>query len=112
LHGQRLDPFLAAIPGAFFTAADTSVGVGFSFLGRLRYAARNHLVAEVVYDGVRRAVEPYSLRRPKTGNLLLYVFEQRRGGVPSGKVKAFKLDGISTVAVTAVHFTPRYRVEL
>lgn len=86
--------------------------MGYSSTSRLRYAARNHLVAQLSYDGVQRLVEPYSLRRPKTGNLLLYVHEQRRGGAASGRIKAFKVDGISNVTVTDTHFQPRYRIEL
>lgn len=69
-------------------------------------------MAEVTYHGVRRLVEPYSLRLPKTGNLLLYVIEVRRGAAPGQGIKAFKLDQIEGVRVTELAFSPRYRIEL
>lgn len=90
-----------------------SAELGYGSMSPLRYAARNHLVAQLSYDGVRRLVEPCSLRRrKKTGDLLLYVHEQRRGGAASGRIKAFKVDRISNVTVTDTHFQPRHRIEL
>lgn len=79
---------------------------------RIRYAARNRLCARVVYHGVPRTVEPYSLRYPKTGNTLLYVFEQLRGNSRSMSIKAFKVDEIESASVTDLSFSPRYVVEL
>ena len=78
----------------------------------IRFAARNRLLVNVVYHGVERFVEPYSLRRPSTGNLLLYVFEVRRGGIPSGGIKAFKVDEIESANATNQPFVARYLVEL
>lgn len=78
----------------------------------IRYAARNRLCARVVYNGVPRIVEPYSLRYPKTGNTLLYVFEQERGSSRSMSIKAFKVDKIESASVTDQPFSPRYVVEL
>jgi hypothetical protein len=83
-----------------------------SSLDRIRFAARNRLLAEVGYKGVTRLVEPYSLRIPATGNLLLYVFELLRGGSSSQEVKAFKVAEIENVAVTDRPFRPQYMVEL
>lgn len=77
-----------------------------------RFAARNHLVLEFSYKGINRVVEPYSLRRPATGNLLLYCFEQRRGPSSSQSIKAFNVAQIMNVKVSATAFTPRYTVEL
>ena len=81
-------------------------------MDRVRYAARNRLLARIGYHGVTRLVEPYSLRMPGTGNLLLYVFERERGGVWSDRIKAFKVAEISNVEVTNMPFQPRYFVEL
>jgi len=78
----------------------------------IRFAARNRLLANVAYHGVDRLVEPYSLRRPSTGNLLLYVYEVRRGGVPSGGIKAFKVSEIESAAATNQPFAARFMVEL
>lgn len=88
-------------PSAYSTAMD-----------RVRYAARNRLLARVGYHGVERLVEPYSLRMPGPGNLLLYVFERERGGMWSDSIKAFKIAEISGVEVTTTPFQPRYLVEL
>ena len=74
-------PALPAVPGR----------PGEKLIARPRFAARNHLLVEIEYQGIGRLVEPYSLRVPRTGNLLLYVWE---------------------VKVTAQSFEPRYRVEL
>jgi predicted nucleotidyltransferase component of viral defense system len=79
---------------------------------RIRFAARNRLLARVVYDGVSRLVEPYSLRMPGTGNLLLYVYEVERGDEPGGGIRAFIVGKMGEVAVTPQPFQPRYVVEL
>lgn len=79
---------------------------------RVRFGARNRLMIEVTYHGVRRLVEPYSLRLPKTGNVLLYVNEVRRGGERGEGIRAFKVDEIEEVRVTEEAFSPRYRIEL
>lgn len=83
-----------------------------SRMDRVRYAARNRLLARVAYHGVPRLVEPYSLRMPKTGNLLLYVFEVERGFDPGEGIKAFKVAELGDVQVTDVPFQPRFLVEL
>jgi predicted nucleotidyltransferase component of viral defense system len=78
----------------------------------IRYAARNRLYVTFDYKGVRRFVEPYSLRRPGTGNLLLYVYEARKGDGPGGGIKAFKINEISNVTITQEVFQPQYTIEL
>jgi predicted nucleotidyltransferase component of viral defense system len=83
-----------------------------SRMERLRFAARNRLLARVRYQDVERLVEPYSLRMPQTGNLLLYVFEVQRGRGPGGGIKAFKVSEIGQVDVTGQPFQARYAVEL
>lgn len=83
-----------------------------SRMDRVRFAARNRLLARVAYNGVPRLVEPYSLRMPKTGNLLLYVFEVARGSGPGEGIKALKVAELGDVAVTDEPFRERYLVEL
>jgi len=85
---------------------------GGAALETIRFAARNRLCVEIRYHGVARVAEPYSLRRPATGNLLLYVYERTRGGAPSQTIKAFKVNEIATADITDTPFAPRYSVEL
>lgn len=81
-------------------------------LYQLRYAARNRLCVLLQYDGVTRIVEPYSLRRPSTGNVLLYVYELLRAGTLSQQIKAFKVHEITSIEITKDIFNPRYVIEL
>jgi predicted nucleotidyltransferase component of viral defense system len=83
-----------------------------SNMDQIRYAARNRLLAQVSYHGVSRLVEPYSLRLPGTGNLLLYVYEIERGGRAGEGIKAFKVAELGNAVVTERSFFPRYLVEL
>ncbi len=83
-----------------------------SQMDRVRYGARNRLLVRIDYHGVPRLVEPYSLRLPRTGNLLLYVHEVQRGGGPGGGIKAFKVAEIGRVEVTDQPFQPQYLIEL
>jgi hypothetical protein len=75
-------------------------------LEAVRFAGANRLLAEFTYHGKLRRVEPYSLRRAQTGNLLLYAWE-----LASGQVKAFNVAKMSGLRATGTPFTPRYRVE-
>ena len=83
-----------------------------SKLDRVRYAARNRLLARVTYHGVTRVVEPYSLRMPETGNLLLYVFEVERGLRAGEGIKSFKVAELGDVEVTDRPYRERFLVEL
>jgi len=83
-----------------------------SRMDRIRFGARNRLLVRVTYKGVPRLVEPYSLRMPRTGNLLLYVYEVQRGGGAGGGVKSFHVAELGDVHVTNQTFYPRYLVEL
>lgn len=67
---------------------------------------------EFSYHGVRRIVEPYALRRPRTGNLLLYGFERSRGGVLTNDIRAYKVAEVGAVHVLEMPFAPRFQVEL
>ena len=80
---------------------------GGSPLEALRFAVANRLLVEFTYNGRRRRVEPYSLRRAGTGNLLLYGWEEG-----TTHIKAFNTARLVDVGLTGVSFTPRYRVEL
>jgi predicted nucleotidyltransferase component of viral defense system len=88
---------------------DTETG---SILDQVRYAARNRLCIAFEYSGTRRVAEPYSLRRPRTGNLLLYVFERNKGGYIGGGINAFQLNRINNIEILQEAFQPRFAVEL
>ena len=81
-------------------------------LDSIRYAARNRLCVEIYYHGASRLVEPYSLRMPKTGNLLLYAFELSKGGIPTQAIKAYKVAELQAAKATETAFRPRFMVEL
>ena len=54
--------------------------------------------------GPRRA-EPYSLRRTKDSNLVLFVVNDRR------QLRSYRIDRIASIKPTTEPFTPVYRVE-
>ena len=76
-------------------------------LETIRFAGANRLLIRFTYNYKARTVEPYSLRRPATGNLLLYGWERE-----SSQLKAFNLDKITDLSVTHELYTARYTVEL
>ncbi|MBI3939684.1 MAG: nucleotidyl transferase AbiEii/AbiGii toxin family protein [Acidobacteria bacterium] len=75
-------------------------------LEKIRFAGATRLLLEFSYHGRPRVVEPYSLRRASTGNVLLYAWE-----LTAGHIKAFKVVEMLGVHATAASFQPRYRVE-
>lgn len=71
------------------------------------FAATNHLCVELGYQGSVRVIEPYSLRRTRAGNLLLYGVR-----VDNLETRSYRVDHITSVKVTSRPFSPRYRVEM
>lgn len=89
--------------------AITSWRRGFPF-ELIRYAGANRLRVDIDYraeDGRwgPRRVEPYSLRRTKDGNLLLFVVNDR------GQLRGYRADRIAGVRPTDETFRPRFLVE-
>ena len=76
-------------------------------LEQIRFAGSNHLLVELGYQGSTRVIEPYSLRRSKAGNLLVYALKHE-----TGEVRAYRVDKIEAVSVTRMPFRPRYAIEL
>ena len=112
LDGRAVRPRGGLSPAPVGTGAlVTTHGIEFSGTGSgiqvLRFAGANRLLVEFLYHGKNRVVEPYSLRRPSTGNLLFYGWE-----LASGQIKAFKMNEIQRLRSTRSHFTPRFAVEL
>ena len=76
----------------------------------IRFAGANRLKVEIDFraeDGRwgPLVVEPYSLRRTRDGNLMLYVVNDR------GDLRSYRLDRIRGVRPTSQPFIPRYIVE-
>jgi hypothetical protein len=75
-------------------------------LEAVRFAASNRLCVELGYQGTRRLIEPYSLRRSRDGNLLLAAVK-----TATGEVRTYRLDRIQSVKVSTRPFRPRYAIE-
>jgi predicted nucleotidyltransferase component of viral defense system len=75
-------------------------------LETVRFAAANHLLMNLTYDGSRRLIEPYSLRRSSTGRLLLHAERADGGGH-----RAYGVDKIAGLEVTTIPFRPRRAIE-
>jgi predicted nucleotidyltransferase component of viral defense system len=73
----------------------------------IRFAAANRLCVDLTYQGSHRLIEPYSLRRTKDGNLLLYAVKH-----DTGEDRSYRVDRIQGAQATETPFTPRYVVEL
>lgn len=85
--------------------------VGFP-LETIRFAAANRLCVDLDYvdeQGNRgtRVIEPYSLRRTRSGDLLLYAVKRE-----TGEDRSYRVDRIQRATVTRTSFTPKYAVEL
>jgi len=73
----------------------------------IRFAAANRLCVDLTYQGTRRLIEPYSLRRTQDGNLLLYAVKHE-----TGEPRSYRVDRIQGAEATQVSFIPRYLIEL
>lgn len=78
----------------------------------IRFGAANRLCVELDYRDEQgtlgtRVIEPYSLRRTKTGDLLLYAVRSE-----DGQDRSYRVDRIQGARVTKQTFSPRYEVEL
>ena len=76
-------------------------------LESVRFAAANHLCVALGYSGSVRLIEPYSLRRTRDGNLLLYGVR-----VEDSEIRSYRVDRIASVTVTSRPFSPRFKVEM
>jgi len=73
----------------------------------IRFAAANRLCVDLKYNNTHRLIEPYSLRRTKDGNLLLYAVRHN-----TGEDRSYRVDRIQGATAIKTPFTPRYVVEL
>jgi hypothetical protein len=73
----------------------------------IRFAAANRLCVDLSYQGSRRLIEPYSLRRTKDGDIILHAVRR-----DSGEARSYRIDRIQGASATKIPFVPRYAVEL
>jgi len=78
----------------------------------VRFAAANRLCVNLDYIDAqgnrrRRIIEPYSMRRSRDGNLLLYAVKHN-----TGEDRSYRIDRIQGAEVTEKPFIPRYLVDL
>jgi hypothetical protein len=76
------------------------------WLEPIRYAAVNHLVINLEYQGSRRLVEPYSLRRTRGGDTLFYAVK-----LQDRATRSYRVVRIQSVEVTKQTYRPAYAVE-
>lgn len=79
------------------------IGVAPTDLERLRFAAANRLCVDLRYQGDMKTVEPYSLRRTRGGDVVLYACE-----VKASACQSYRISDISVVEITRQPFVPKY----
>jgi predicted nucleotidyltransferase component of viral defense system len=73
----------------------------------IRFAAANRLCVDLAYQGSRRVIEPYSLRRTRDGNIVLHATRH-----DSGEPRSYRVERIEGATATSTPFVPRYAIEL
>lgn len=76
-------------------------------LEKIRFAAANRLCVNLYYKNSYRLIEPYSLRRSKAGNLLLFAVRHN-----TIEPRSYRVDRIQGAEITNTSFVPRHAVEL
>ena len=121
LHGHVAVPVLPPMPligGATAEiirerTVDLPAGSrGQTFIEAIRFAAANRLLVDLDYrdqQGKRstRAIEAYSLRRSRVGDVLLMAVR-----ADNGQPRSYRLDSILGVSPTQTSFSARYPIEL
>lgn len=74
---------------------------------RIRFAAANRLCVNLQYQNSYRLIEPYSLRRTKEGNFLLFAVKHN-----TNELRSYRVDRIQGAEVATTSFTPKYAIEL
>ena len=96
----RLPEAIAGRPGEILVAERSIRTWGVAApLEAICYADASHLLVTFRYHGALRQVEPYSLRRPRTGNLLLYGFEQSKNGVSTNDIRPYNVAEMQDVRI-------------
>lgn len=76
-------------------------------LEKIRFAAANRLCVNLIYQGTSRLIEPYSLRRSRAGDLLLFAIRHQ-----TNEPRSYRVDRIQGAELTDTSFVPQYAVEL
>jgi hypothetical protein len=76
-------------------------------LEKIRFAAANRLCLNLYYKNSYRLIEPYSLRRSKAGDLLLFALRHE-----TGEWRAYRIDRIQSADATNIPFIPKHPIEL
>ena len=76
-------------------------------LEKIKFSALNRLCVELLHEGKKAIIEPYSFRKNKEGHILLYGCHHR-----TKKIDSFEIESIQSVDITDKPFTPKYVVEI
>jgi predicted nucleotidyltransferase component of viral defense system len=120
LQGHNVEPVLPSMPllGASEAVIRERIielptgSRGQSFIETIRFAAANRLLVNIDYRDQKgnrftRAIEAYSLRRSKAGDVLLMAVRAE-----DGQPRSYRLDSILGVTLIQTTFAPRYPIEL
>jgi hypothetical protein len=120
-HGKGVAPVLPAMPLTGGATAEIirqriialpAGSHGQTFIETIRFAAANRLLVNLDYrdkQGRRstRAIEAYSLRRSRAGDVLLMAVRAE-----DGQPRSYLINSIIGVSPTQTTFSPRYPIEL
>ena len=108
LAGETLEPFPAGVDDVleWVPPPTTTRWGGSGALEVVRFAATNHLCVELGYQDTTRIIEPYSLRRTRDGNLLLYAIK-----ADTREDRSYRVDRVQRVKPTTRPFHPVYAIE-
>ena len=76
-------------------------------LERIRFAAANRLCVNLLYKNEYRLIEPYSMRRMRGGNILLFALRH-----DTKELRSYRVDRIQGVEITQTPFIPTHAIEL
>jgi predicted nucleotidyltransferase component of viral defense system len=120
LHGETLAPALPPMPrlgASEEVIRERIIGLpagsrGQTFIETIRFAAANRLLVNINYrdqkgNRATRAIEAYSLRRSRAGDVLLMAVRAE-----DSQPRSYRVDSILGVSPTQTTFAPRYPIEL
>ena len=74
---------------------------------KIKFSALNRLCVELLHEDKKAIIEPYSFRKNKEGQTVLYGSHHK-----TKKIDSFKVENIQSVDITDKSFTPKYIVEI